>query len=199
MLDKEPWSLGKLWTREPYTWVHATHCQVQTTPRTKILLFHIHTVLRQIPERYGLCMPMLHWDLLYSYVRSRSIVPCSVRCLPPQSMQCNAIVSVPRMSAPYACFGRSGSCMHAWMPDACSWGRRNKTSFITHTHTAVLELAARTDRSTPIDPRTCCIAYAGLGLVTKFSSQILLCKKKILITSKCRHMYGVLNVDEIKN
>jgi hypothetical protein len=36
-----------------------------------------------------------------------------------------------------------------------------------------------------------------------FSSQILpqisLCKNKIHITSKCRHMHGVLNVDEIKN
>jgi hypothetical protein len=33
----------------------------------------------------------------------------------------------------------------------------------------------------------------------KFHLQIPLCKKKIHITSKCRHMYGVLNVDEIKN
>jgi hypothetical protein len=30
-------------------------------------------------------------------------------------------------------------------------------------------------------------------------SQILLCKKKIPVTSKCRHIYEVLNVDEIKN
>jgi hypothetical protein len=29
--------------------------------------------------------------------------------------------------------------------------------------------------------------------------QILLCKKKISIPSKCRHMYGVLNIDEIDN
>jgi hypothetical protein len=37
------------------------------------------------------------------------------------------------------------------------------------------------------------------GLVTNFNPQIPLCKKKIPITSKCRHMYGVLNVDEVKN
>jgi hypothetical protein len=36
-------------------------------------------------------------------------------------------------------------------------------------------------------------------LVHKFFSQILLCKKKIPITSKYRHMYVVLNVDKIKN
>jgi hypothetical protein len=34
---------------------------------------------------------------------------------------------------------------------------------------------------------------------SQFLPQIPLCKKKISITSKCRHMYGVLNVDEIKN
>jgi hypothetical protein len=39
----------------------------------------------------------------------------------------------------------------------------------------------------------------ALFLDTKFASQIPLCKKKITITSKCRHMYGVQNVDEIKN
>jgi hypothetical protein len=33
----------------------------------------------------------------------------------------------------------------------------------------------------------------------KFHPQIPLCKKKIPITSKCQHMHGVLNVDEIKN
>jgi hypothetical protein len=33
----------------------------------------------------------------------------------------------------------------------------------------------------------------------KFQPQIPLCKKKILITSKCRHMHRVLNIDEIKN
>jgi hypothetical protein len=37
------------------------------------------------------------------------------------------------------------------------------------------------------------------GLVSRICPQILLCKKKILITSKCRHMHEVLNVDEIKN
>jgi hypothetical protein len=42
-------------------------------------------------------------------------------------------------------------------------------------------------------------SFSAGRAVTKFPSQILLCKKKILITSKCRHMYGVLNVDEIKN
>jgi hypothetical protein len=36
-------------------------------------------------------------------------------------------------------------------------------------------------------------------LDTKFTSQIPLCKKKIPITSKCRHMHGVQNGDEIKN
>jgi hypothetical protein len=36
-------------------------------------------------------------------------------------------------------------------------------------------------------------------LDTKFTSQISLCKKKIPITSKCRHMHGVQNRDEIKN
>jgi hypothetical protein len=39
----------------------------------------------------------------------------------------------------------------------------------------------------------------GPCLDAKFQPQIPLCKKKIPITSKCRHMYGVLNVDEIKN
>jgi hypothetical protein len=39
----------------------------------------------------------------------------------------------------------------------------------------------------------------ALFLDTKFASQIPLCKKKITITSKYRHMYGVQNVDEIKN
>jgi hypothetical protein len=32
---------------------------------------------------------------------------------------------------------------------------------------------------------------------SQIQPQILLCKKKIPITSKYRHMYGVLNVDEI--
>jgi hypothetical protein len=36
-------------------------------------------------------------------------------------------------------------------------------------------------------------------LDAKFQPQIPLCKKKIPILSKCRHMHGVLNVDEIKN
>jgi hypothetical protein len=36
-------------------------------------------------------------------------------------------------------------------------------------------------------------------LVSKVCHQILLCKNKILIISKCRHIYGVLNVDEIKS
>jgi hypothetical protein len=39
----------------------------------------------------------------------------------------------------------------------------------------------------------------GPGLDPKFHPQILLCKKKIPITSKCRHMHVVLNIDEIKN
>jgi hypothetical protein len=37
----------------------------------------------------------------------------------------------------------------------------------------------------------------GPCLVPKFNLQISLCKKKIPITSKCRHMHGVLNVDKI--
>jgi hypothetical protein len=36
-------------------------------------------------------------------------------------------------------------------------------------------------------------------LDTKFASQISLWKKKIPITSKCWHMHGVQNIDEIKN
>jgi hypothetical protein len=36
-------------------------------------------------------------------------------------------------------------------------------------------------------------------LVSNFNPQIILCKKKIPITSKYQHMHGVLNVDEIKN
>jgi hypothetical protein len=36
-------------------------------------------------------------------------------------------------------------------------------------------------------------------LVSRICPQISLCKKKILITSKCRHMHGVLDIDEIKN
>jgi hypothetical protein len=39
----------------------------------------------------------------------------------------------------------------------------------------------------------------GPCLVPRFHSQILLCKKKIPVTSKWWHMHGVLNVDEIKN
>jgi hypothetical protein len=37
------------------------------------------------------------------------------------------------------------------------------------------------------------------GLVYQIHPQIPLCKKKISITLKCRHIYGVLNIDEIKN
>jgi hypothetical protein len=33
----------------------------------------------------------------------------------------------------------------------------------------------------------------------KFSLKFYYAKKKFFITSKCRHMHGVLNVDEIKN
>jgi hypothetical protein len=36
-----------------------------------------------------------------------------------------------------------------------------------------------------------------MGLDAKFHPQILLCKKRIPITSKYRHVHGVLNVDEI--
>jgi alpha/beta superfamily hydrolase len=36
-------------------------------------------------------------------------------------------------------------------------------------------------------------------LDTKVCHQILLCKKKIFITLKYRHIHRVLNVDEIKN
>jgi hypothetical protein len=48
-----------------------------------------------------------------------------------------------------------------------------------------------------------CMLQAALNirpcLDAKFQPQISMCKKKIPITSKCRHMHGVLNVDEIKN
>jgi hypothetical protein len=37
------------------------------------------------------------------------------------------------------------------------------------------------------------------GLDIKIHPQILLCKKKIPVTLKYRHMHVVLNVDEIKN
>jgi hypothetical protein len=39
----------------------------------------------------------------------------------------------------------------------------------------------------------------GPCLDPKFHPQILLCKKKISIASKCRHMHVVLNIDEITN
>jgi hypothetical protein len=39
----------------------------------------------------------------------------------------------------------------------------------------------------------------SLCLVLNFNLKFYYVKKKILITSKYRHMHGVLNVDEIKN
>jgi hypothetical protein len=39
----------------------------------------------------------------------------------------------------------------------------------------------------------------SLCLVLNFNLKFYYAKKKILITSKYRHMHGVLNVDEIKN
>jgi hypothetical protein len=46
---------------------------------------------------------------------------------------------------------------------------------------------------------TAMLRLTGPCLVFNFNPEIPLCKKKILIISKCWHMYGVLNVDEIKN
>jgi hypothetical protein len=36
-------------------------------------------------------------------------------------------------------------------------------------------------------------------LDTKFTPKFHYAKRRFTITSKCRHIYGVLNVDEIKN
>jgi hypothetical protein len=39
----------------------------------------------------------------------------------------------------------------------------------------------------------------GLFLIPKFTSKFHYTKRKFIITSKYRHIFGVLNVDEIKN
>jgi hypothetical protein len=41
--------------------------------------------------------------------------------------------------------------------------------------------------------------HIGPCLDAKFFPKFHYAKKKFSITLKCRHMYGVLNVDEIKN
>jgi hypothetical protein len=54
---------------------------------------------------------------------------------------------------------------------------------------------------TVASPKSTVLGAKKLGpcLDPKFHPQISLCKKKILITSKCRHMHVVLNIDEITN
>jgi hypothetical protein len=39
----------------------------------------------------------------------------------------------------------------------------------------------------------------GLVYIPEFTSKFYYAKRRFPITSKCRHIYGVLNVDEIKN
>jgi hypothetical protein len=45
----------------------------------------------------------------------------------------------------------------------------------------------------------CGAAQCRPCLVLKFTSKFYYVKRRFLITSKYRHMYGVLNVDKIKN
>jgi hypothetical protein len=73
----------------------------------------------------------------------------------------------------------------AWLR-ACSY-------IVQETHTSLIHIRSNTYKVRPTKHRLMPC------LVPKFYSQILLSKKKILITSKCRHMYVVLNVDGIKN